>query len=71
MSDLEKPTSDAVCRHRGSWIVGSGSYEWCYECGALRALMKVAPNESQVISYWLRPVGVGGENPCDFRMKKA
>lgn len=65
----EHLASDGRCRHRRSWVL-SGVYEWCYECGALRLLMKTAPSESIPSSYWRKPVGAGGENPGDFRMTK-
>ncbi len=24
------------CRHRDSWLIAGGNYEWCFRCGALR-----------------------------------
>jgi len=51
------------CRHNGSWLIAGGSYEWCYECGAIRTTRETAIAECVVDSPWLRPVGVGAENP--------
>ena len=28
------------CRHNRSWLIASGSYEWCAQCGALRPLVQ-------------------------------
>jgi hypothetical protein len=51
------------CRHSRSWILGSGHYEWCFECGAFRSLRQVSGHESVAASLWCKPVGRGGDNP--------
>jgi hypothetical protein len=53
------------CKHRGSWIIGGGSYEWCFECGAFRGLKQHGPQSNMVApcSPWVHPSGIGGENP--------
>jgi len=56
------------CRHeRNSWLLGpdygSEMLEWCWKCGALRKLKRIERNEYAPESYWIRPVGVKGENP--------
>lgn len=51
------------CRHRQSWLIAGGNYEWCYQCGAMRTcfesgIAQVSPN-----SPWCTPTGPHGENP--------
>lgn len=54
-----------MCRHRKSWLVAGGFIEWCYECGAIRKMGRVAGTENAVAprSTWAKPVGKGGKNP--------
>lgn len=56
-----------TCRHRKSWIIASGWYEWCYQCGAMRELIKTSPNGSQPYTRWFKPTGPNGRNPYDSR----
>lgn len=51
------------CRHNGSWIIGGGTYEWCYECGAFRSLVEAGIAQITVTSPWCYPQGIGAENP--------
>jgi hypothetical protein len=53
------------CRHRDSWIIGSGAYLWCYRCGALRRCQETGPAQISPTSSWCKPVGPTGENPWD------
>lgn len=56
------------CKHRRTWIIGGGSHEWCYECGALRQMARVNPTDAVEVtaySYWVRPTGEGGANPYE------
>lgn len=53
----------AKCKHRKTWMICGGFGEWCYECGAFRGLRQVAENSFAARTTWVRPVGVGGENP--------
>jgi hypothetical protein len=55
------------CRHRDSWLIGSGLYEWCYRCGAFRRLRSTGPT-SIVDSSWCVPVASG--NPWDAWVKR-
>lgn len=58
-----KPIRITGCRHRKSWIIGGGRYEWCYECGSFRELEDLSENCSIPFSPWVKPTGAGGENP--------
>jgi len=51
------------CRHNGTWLIAGGSYEWCYECGAMRTTRETGIAQVAPDSPWLRPVGIKGENP--------
>ncbi len=51
------------CAHRRTWVVNGGHGEWCYECGAFRALAVIRENQSAPRTTWVRPTGAGGENP--------
>ena len=51
------------CRHRKTWLIASGHYEWCYECGALRHMAVTPPNHCRPAGRWAKPVGRDGENP--------
>ena len=55
------------CRHNGTWLVAGGYIEWCYECGAIRQMRRVGENAFTNQGQWIRPVGVGGKNPYDWR----
>lgn len=55
------------CRHNSSWIIAGGHWEWCYACGALRELRKIAPNGSVPYTQWVKPTGKPGNNPWDRR----
>ena len=49
------------CRHRTTWIISSHG-EWCWGCGAYRALRPVSPVGCAVASDWAYP---GQVNPWD------
>jgi hypothetical protein len=51
------------CRHRDSWLIAGGNYEWCYRCGALRRMQETGIAQVTPQSVWCRPVGPRGENP--------
>lgn len=56
------------CRHeRNSWIILGGLAEWCYACGAWRALGIVRGNELERMpgdaGKWHRPSGDKNINP--------
>lgn len=55
------------CRHRDSWLIAGGAYEWCYRCGAFRTLTAASDGSNSVSSSsaWCYPVGPYGENPWD------
>lgn len=53
----------ARCRHRDTWLVAGGSYEWCYNCGAFRTTRETGPAQVTPSSPWCRPTGPAGENP--------
>jgi hypothetical protein len=54
------------CRHdRNSWIVGGGSGEWCYVCGAYRGLKAISANESAPRTKWIIPTKDRNYNPVD------
>lgn len=61
----------AGCKHRGSWIIGGGSYEWCYCCGALRQMKQTGHNSCAPDSPWCKPAGVRCENPWDAWQKSS
>ena len=64
MTTTDIPRMDARCRHRESWLIAGGAYEWCYECGALRKMMiSHPPNVVTPITQWTRPTGKKGANP--------
>lgn len=48
------------CKHRRSWIIGNGSYEWCYECGAFRGLRVFGSSATALVpsSPWVHPTGI-------------
>ena len=60
-----------LCRHRNTWLIANGMYEWCYECGAIRQMQiedinSVAPKEKNgKRAKWIRPVGKDGKNPYE------
>ncbi len=58
------------CKHRKSWIVCGGHLEWCYQCGAIRQLVKTGPAASTVGGPWTCPTGVDGDNPATSEAKK-
>lgn len=51
------------CRHRRSWLISGGAYEWCYQCGALRNTRETGIAQVTPSSPWCRPTGANGENP--------
>ena len=53
------------CRHRDSWLLAGGTYEWCYRCGALRRMREAGIAEVVPMSPWLKPVGPAGGNPWE------
>lgn len=54
------------CRHRKMWIIASGHWFWCYECGAVRqAKPSDKVNGTHPVGPWIKPVGKDGENPSD------
>lgn len=54
-----------TCRHRDTWIIAGGAWEWCYRCGALRQLRPLGPTSCTPASPWARPVGTEGGNPFE------
>jgi hypothetical protein len=56
------------CRHRDSWLIASGLYEWCYVCGSLR-MMKLSMDESICgpATQWTRPTGDSLKNPYPMK----
>jgi len=57
-----------LCRHYRTWLIAGGNYEWCYECGALRAMKMITPTTLTNKTRWQRPVGKGGENPVALEL---
>lgn len=55
-----------MCRHRKTWLINA-VWEWCWQCGAIRELKRVAPNGSVPYTQWTLPVGEKGENPWNAR----
>ena len=53
------------CRHRDSWLIAGGAYEWCYRCGALRNMREIGIAQVTPQSPWCRPVGPAADNPWD------
>lgn len=53
----------ARCRHRESWLIAGGAYEWCYQCGAVRTCFEAGIADVSQTSPWCLPTGAGGENP--------
>jgi hypothetical protein len=51
------------CRHRESWLIAGGAYEWCYQCGALRTMFESGIAQVTPTSPWCRPTGPKGVNP--------
>ena len=59
------------CKHSRTCLTGGAIvYEWCYECGAIRRLVEISANRFDAATYWIRPVGKGGENPFPMRLLK-
>lgn len=58
-SDLQKAKPKLKKHdHRDSyWVIGSGTYLWCYRCGALAQLPKLGKIK------WTVPTGPDGKNP--------
>ena len=50
------------CRHRNSWLISGGSYEWCYSCGAIRTCQESGIAQVTPTSPWCRPTGTD-DNP--------
>lgn len=66
---MTKALKKKSCRHRNSWLIGGGRYEWCYECGAIRMIKPVHPedprcNQMTRASSWALP-RPGQDNPFD------
>lgn len=57
------------CRHRQSWLIAGGVWEWCYCCGAIRRMKHIRENAVAPDSTWVKPVGERGENPHEAWMK--
>ncbi len=53
------------CCHSHTWIVGGGSGEWCYQCGAYRGLRSLGGNRLAARTNWVRPTGPDGKNPFE------
>lgn len=51
------------CRHRSTWIIAGGSYEWCYACGSLRNMSERGIADCVPTSPWCRPSGSPHDNP--------
>lgn len=56
-----------LCKHRRTWMIAGGHYEWCYECGAVRGMRFMDSNSIAPRTYWERPVGMRGQNPAMWR----
>lgn len=67
---MSNPTAEQRCRHYGTWIISGGTAEWCYHCGAYRSLERLHGNTSTPLTQWVRPTGIGGENPWPMKMLK-
>lgn len=51
------------CKHRNAWIIASGYYLWCFECGALRRMEPSKKiNGIYPVSGWCKPQK---ENPYE------
>jgi hypothetical protein len=71
MTTTDTPRTDARCRHKETWLISGGSYEWCYQCGALRKMMiSYPPNSVTPITQWTRPTGNKGTNPHPMKKLK-
>ena len=57
------------CRHSGTWLIGGGFYEWCYECGAFRTMAKTGAASLSPDSPWAYPKGPG-PNPWDDWLRR-
>jgi hypothetical protein len=57
------------CRHRNTWLIAGGYYEWCYECGGIRKMKVSAPNVCCPETTWCKPTGKDGDNPWGAWMK--
>jgi hypothetical protein len=57
--------ADARCRHRDSWLIAGGTYEWCFRCGAFRRMRETGIAQVAAMSPWLRPVGPDAPNPWE------
>lgn len=55
------------CRHYHTWLIAGGLFEWCYECGALRKMIEIAPAYLRNCTQWTRPTGKGGKNPYPMK----
>ena len=51
------------CNHV-SWIVGGGSGEWCYVCGAYRGLEAAYGKPLIPRTVWIAPTGSKNTNPA-------
>lgn len=58
------------CRHRNSWLIADGAYEWCYECGAFRGMTHIDVAAITPRTPWCKPVGPNGENPYTLWAKR-
>ena len=58
------------CRHNKTWLIGYGTYEWCYQCGALRGMKQTGKNSVTSNTQWQRPVGKDGSNPYPLKKLK-
>lgn len=63
MGDAVRVRAADRCRHRNSWLMSGGSWEWCYECGAVRRMFESGPAQVTPLLDWCRPTGPRGENP--------
>ena len=55
------------CRHRKTWLIAGGFWEWCYQCGAIRLMRWVEGTQNCVTpaEKWTRPTGFpDGTNPA-------
>ncbi len=57
----------APCKHKKTWLISSSSYEWCYECGALRRMACDGPHYVHPLTKWTRPTGKDGDNPYPMK----
>lgn len=54
----------SACRHRKTWLIAGGRWNWCWQCGALREMQNSDKgNFCFPVSDWQKPVGPKAQNP--------